>query len=167
MKSDKCKIGEVLLPIEMVQQRERQSYSTFLLKMGLIVLLGLVTYLAPAQISYTVSTVPPLAPNNGAAGVTFEVESMQPVMITGLSCVMSTGATSASVWMRVGGVEHAPGQVDISVANGWSQEVIGASISGADNSSLIPVDFGTHTIQLQPNVRYAFISRGTPVIKPV
>jgi hypothetical protein len=71
--------------------------------------------------------------------VTFEVESRLPIEITQLLCAFSTGATSANVWVRTGGVEHSPGQVSISTANGWWQVVTGAALTGADNTSLIPV----------------------------
>ncbi len=110
--------------------------------------------------TFTVYTSPPLTPNNGSGGVTFEVESTQPIEITQLLCIFSTGATSANVWVRTGGVQHIPGQINISTANGWAQVITGAVITGADNTTLIPINFGTTVIPVQANTRIGFHIEG-------
>ena len=113
-----------------------------------------------AQLQSTVYTVPPLTPSSGSGGVTFEVESTKPIRITGLFCVFSTNATIANVWIRTGGVQHSPGQLHISPANGWTQVVAGAIITGADNSTLRPINFGTSVISVEANTRIGFYIEG-------
>jgi hypothetical protein len=114
---------------------------------------------AHAQLN-SLYTVPPLSPNNGAGGVTFELESSLPIELQGIHCAFTTGATTATVWMRTGGVQHSPGLIDISTANGWSQVIIGATITGADNTTIISIPMGTTVIPLNPNVRYGFHIEG-------
>ena len=125
----------------------------------LMLSLGFVS-VTSAQYQSTVSTVPSLIPNGGNGGITFEVESALSIDITQLSCVFTTGATSANVWVRIGGVEHQPGQINISTVNGWWQVITSASISGADNTSLIPINFNTTVIPVQANVRMGFYIEG-------
>jgi hypothetical protein len=126
---------------------------------ALILMLMFTGFFASGQIN-TVYTVPPLTPNNGAGGVTFELESLLPIEVTQIHCVFSSGATTATVWMRVGGVESAPGVVDISATGGWTQVVIGATITGADNTTIIPIPFGSTVLPLLPSVKYGFHIEG-------
>lgn len=96
----------------------------------------------------TITTSPPLTPNNGQSGITFNVSSSSPVDIDGISNIFSTGATTASVWVRIGGAQGPP---NISTANGWVEVIVGATLTGADNTSLIPIPFGGNSISIPAN----------------
>ncbi|QNR23567.1 fibronectin type III domain-containing protein [Croceimicrobium hydrocarbonivorans] len=89
----------------------------------------------------TITTSPPLTPNNGSNGIAFRVEATSPIEITGLTNVFSTGATSATVWVRQGGVTPG-GTPSITAANGWSQVVVNAPITGANSTALNNIPFG-------------------------
>jgi len=96
----------------------------------------------------TVTTSPPLTPNNGQSGITFQVSSTTPVNITGISNIFTTGATTASVWVRVGGAQTPP---NISTGNGWVEVINNASITGANSTSLVAIPFGTNVISIPAN----------------
>ncbi|PTM04935.1 MAG: hypothetical protein DA405_05640 [Bacteroidetes bacterium] len=96
----------------------------------------------------TITTSPPLTPNNGQSGITFAVSSNTPTEITGISNIFSTGATTASVWVRVGGVNGPP---TISVANGWQEVIVNAPLTGANNTSLVAIPFGANVINIPAN----------------
>ncbi len=96
----------------------------------------------------TITTSPPLTPNNGQAGITFQVSSNTPVDIDGISNIFTSGATSASVWIRIGGAQTPP---NISVGNGWVEVISNAAITGADGTSLINIPFGGATISIPAN----------------
>ncbi len=110
----------------------------------------------------TIITSPPLTPNNGQSGVTFEFESNQPVNIINLENVFSTGASSADLWMRIGGVLH-PGATapNITTANGWSQVITGATVTGANNTNRVLMDFGGQKIAIPANTRIGFFISGS------
>jgi len=98
----------------------------------------------------TITTSPPLTPNNGSGGITFQVSSNTPTEITGISNIFSTGETSADVWIRVGGVSPS-GAPNVSTAGGWTQVITGAAISGANNTALVAIPFGSTKIQVPAN----------------
>jgi hypothetical protein len=60
----------------------------------------------------------------------------------------------------VDGVEALLGTVKISAAGGWAQVMFNALITGADNTSILGIPFGTTVIPLLPNVRYGFHVEG-------
>jgi hypothetical protein len=95
----------------------------------------------------TIITSPPLTPNNGQSGITFAVSSNTPTEITSISNIFST-ATTASVWVRVGGVSGPP---SITVANGWQEIIVNATITGANNTSLVVIPFGGTVINIPAN----------------
>lgn len=98
----------------------------------------------------TITTSPPLTPNNGSGGITFNVSSSTPVDIDGISNIFSSGATTASVWVRIGGAQGPP---NVSTANGWVEVISGATLTGADNTSLIAIPFGGNSISIPPNTQ--------------
>jgi len=105
----------------------------------------------------SVMTTPPLTANNGSGGVTFEIEAQRNVDITALTNIFTTGETSANLWMRTGGVLHASGSApDITAANGWTQVITNAPVTGANSTNSVRMDFGGITIPLQANQRYGF-----------
>lgn len=89
----------------------------------------------------TITTSPPLTPNNGSTGISLRVEASSPIEITGLTNVFTTGATSATVWVRQGGVTPG-GTPNVSTANGWTQVVVNAPITGANSTALDNIPFG-------------------------
>lgn len=68
--------------------------------------------------------------------------------ITGISNIFSTGATTASVWVRVGGAQTPP---NITTANGWVEVIQGATITGANNTALVAIPFGSNVINIPAN----------------
>lgn len=98
----------------------------------------------------TIITSPPLTPNNGSGGITFQVQSNSPVEITGISNIFSTGETSANVWVRIGGVSPS-GAPNVSTAGGWTQVITGGAVAGANNTALVPIAFGTTKIAIPAN----------------
>ncbi|QNR23566.1 fibronectin type III domain-containing protein [Croceimicrobium hydrocarbonivorans] len=106
-------------------------------------LLLLCSYLAAISLygQGTIITSPPLTPNNGSTGISLRVEATSPIEITGLTNVFSTGATSATVWVRQGGVTPG-GTPNVSTANGWTQVVVNAPITGANSTALNNIPFG-------------------------
>jgi len=116
------------------------------MRQKLLLLFSLVSLLSFGQ--GTITTSPPLTPNNGQSGITFAVSSNTPTEITGISNIFSTGATSASVWVRIGGVDGPP---TISTANGWQEIIVNASLTGANNTSLVAIPFGGTVINIPAN----------------
>lgn len=116
------------------------------MKTRLLALLCLLTSGIWAQ--GTLTTSPPLTPNNGQSGITFSVRSNIPTEITGMSNIFSTGADSADIWIRVGGAQNPP---NITTANGWQQVISGAVLSGANNTSLITIPFSGTKISIPAN----------------
>lgn len=96
----------------------------------------------------TVTTSPPLTPNNGQSGITFQVSSSTPVNITGISNIFTSGASTASVWVRIGGTQSPP---NISTGNGWVEVISNASLTGANSTSLVAIPFGTNVISVPAN----------------
>lgn len=105
----------------------------------------------------TITTNPPLVPNNGSGGITFEFESTQPVNITDLLYIFNNGVTSANLWMRVGGVLHTGATTpNISTTNGWAQVLTSAPVTGANTSSQVSMDFQGTKIAIPANTRIGF-----------
>lgn len=78
-----------------------------------------------------VSTTPPLLPNNGAGGITFEVESQVSTVVTDIFNTFTAGSNSVSVWVRTGGVQTTFGAAPvINAANGWVQLISGVTVVG-------------------------------------
>ncbi len=96
----------------------------------------------------TVTTSPPLVANNGQAGITFQVSSTSPINITSISNVFTTGTTSASVWIRIGGTQNPP---NITTANGWVEAIQNATITGANSTTPVAIPFGTNVIAIPAN----------------
>tara|TARA_R110001592_G_scaffold43005_1_gene139546 strand:- start:76986 stop:83351 length:6366 start_codon:yes stop_codon:yes gene_type:complete len=88
--------------------------------------------------------------NNGSGAITFNVSANTPVEITGISNVYTTGNTTGDVWVRVGGVTPG-GSPTVSTANGWTQVITGATITGANSTSLVSIPFGGTKISLAAN----------------
>ncbi len=86
----------------------------------------------------TVTTSPPLTPNNGQSGITFQVSSTTPIDITSLGCILNNGVSSADVWMRVGGVSPS-GAPNITTAGGWTQVATGATATGANGTAVASI----------------------------
>lgn len=107
----------------------------------------------------TITTSPPLNPNNGSGGITFQVSANTPVEITGISNIFSTGAASANVWMRIGGVS-ASGSPSITTANGWTQVITAGAVTGANNTSLAAIAFGSTKISIPANTPVGFFIDG-------
>ena len=104
----------------------------------------------------TITTAPPLVANNGQSGVTFEFESTQPVNIVDLECIFN-GATTANLWMRIGGVLHTGAtSPNISTTNGWSQVITNAPVSGGSTTTKGLMDFGGTKIAIPANTRIGF-----------
>lgn len=99
----------------------------------------------------TITTSPPLINNNGQQGITFNVSSNTPTEITGISCYLNSGVTSADVWIRIGGVS-ASGAPNITTAGGWTQVVTGGTVTGATGSGLAPITIAT-PIQVPANTQ--------------
>lgn len=116
------------------------------MKRILLLLFSIATFFAFGQ--GTVTTSPPLTPNNGQSGITFQVSGNTPINLTGISNIFSTGATTASVWVRVGGAQGPP---NITTANGWVEVISGATITGANNTALVAIPFGTNVINIPAN----------------
>lgn len=97
----------------------------------------------------TITTSPPLVNNNGQSGITFQVSSNTPTEITGISCYLNSGVTSADVWIRIGGVS-ASGSPNVTTAGGWTQVVTGGTVTGATGTGLAPITIAT-PIQIPAN----------------
>ncbi len=108
----------------------------------------------------TVSTTGQMNPNNGSNGITLRVEASSPIEITGLTNVFTTGATSATVWVRQGGVANG-GSPNISTANGWTQVVINAPLTGANSTNDINIPFGGVKIPVPANGAVGIFIEGT------
>ncbi|MCH8555387.1 MAG: hypothetical protein LAT76_09525, partial [Schleiferiaceae bacterium] len=108
----------------------------------------------------TVITSPPLTANNGQQGVTFEVESSVPIIITEIANTYNTGAQTTSVWMRTGGVQSTPGTPpNISVANGWTQIITNATATG-NNTTPVTIPGGPYSIAIPANTPVGFFIEG-------
>jgi hypothetical protein len=110
----------------------------------------------------TVVTSPPLTANNGQSGVTFEVESSVPIIITEIANTFNSGAVPASLWMRVGGVQHNPGAApNITAANGWTQVITSVTATG-NNTTPVPFPGGPYSINIAANTPVGFfVEAGT------
>lgn len=109
----------------------------------------------------TITTSPPLVNNNGQSGITFEVESTQPVNIIGLH-VLFTSGTSANLWMRTGGVQHAANTAPtIDSANGWIQVITNGTVTGANSTTPVALDFNGGKISVPANTRIGFFVDGS------
>jgi len=87
----------------------------------------------------SVTTSPPLTANNGQSGVTFEVISTDPIIITGISNTFNSGSQSGSVWMRLGGVQGTVGVApNVSAAGGWTQVIPNFTATG-NNTTPVPI----------------------------
>ena len=108
----------------------------------------------------TITTAPPLVANNGQSGVTFEFEANQPVNIVNLECIFN-GATSANLWMRVGGVLHTGAtSPNITTANGWAQVITAAPVVGGTTTTKGLMDFQGNKIAIPANTRIGFFVDG-------
>ncbi|MCH8555863.1 MAG: hypothetical protein LAT76_11935, partial [Schleiferiaceae bacterium] len=109
----------------------------------------------------TVVTSPPLTANNGSGGVTFEVESSVPIIITEFANTFNTGTQTVTVWMRVGGVQHTPGaSPNISAANGWTEVITNASAVG-NNTTPSPISGGPYSIAIPASTPVGFYIQGS------
>jgi hypothetical protein len=110
----------------------------------------------------TVVTSPPLTANNGQSGVTFEVESSIPIIITEIANSFNSGSISASLWMRVGGVQHLTGTApNISAANGWTQVITNVTVTG-NGSTPVAYPGGPYSINIPANTPVGFfVDAGT------
>jgi len=97
----------------------------------------------------TITTSPPLVNNNGQSGIVFQVSSNTPTEITGMSCYLNSGVTSADIWIRIGGVS-ASGSPNVTTAGGWTQVVTGGAVTGATGAGLAPITIAT-PIQIPAN----------------
>ena len=118
---------------------------------------GQIGILAVGPNADTISTVPPFIPNNGQSGVTLEFIANQPVDITGMGAVFDNGITSGNVWVRTGGVAGPP---TIDAANGWTQVVTGATVTGANGAAVAYMDFGATKISVPANTRIGLFVEG-------
>ncbi|MEY4969357.1 MAG: hypothetical protein RLZZ261_1128 [Bacteroidota bacterium] len=98
--------------------------------------------------------MPATTPNNGSSVVTFEINSNQPIFLTGMTNVFSAAAGTTGpveVWYRLGGV-LVTGQTtpSVSAANGW---VLGltATATSAGNSTAAAIPFGSTMLSLPAN----------------
>ena len=108
----------------------------------------------------TITTAPPLVANNAQSGVTFEFEANQPVNIVNLECIFN-GATSANLWMRVGGVLHTGATApNITTANGWAQVITAAPVVGGTTTTKGLMDFQGNKIAIPANTRIGFFVDG-------
>jgi hypothetical protein len=106
----------------------------------------------------TVVTSPPLTANNGQSGITFALESSQPVEITEILNVFDATTTSANVWMRTGGVSSSGGPT-VNASNGWVQVVTGATITGANGTTPVSLPIAS-SITIPANTRMGFFIDG-------
>jgi hypothetical protein len=117
-------------------------------------------FFAQAQVR-TVTTTPPLNSNNGSTGVTFEIESTQPIKLIGLDVIFSSN-TNAGLWMRTGGVRHSPSSgPSITAANGWTEVVQATAVTPAGSTSLDPLPFNGVEIIVPANTRLGFFVAGS------
>jgi hypothetical protein len=108
----------------------------------------------------TVVTSPPLINNNGQSGVTFEVESAVPIIITQVANIFNNGSINANLWMRTGGVQHSPGAApNITAANGWTQVISNVTVAG-NGSTPVPYPGGPYSFAIPANTPVGFFIEG-------
>jgi len=110
----------------------------------------------------TVSTG--LVPNNQLSAVTYELSSIQPIFVTGMSTVFNASAGTSGpveIWYRIGGV-LAPGQTVpvVNAANGW---VLGLSTTAVSAGNLTPaaIPFGSTMLVFPANTQIGIAINGT------
>jgi hypothetical protein len=108
---------------------------------------------------FTVVTSPPLTANNGQQGVTFELSTNADIIITGFANTFNTGAQTAEIWYRIGGVQHATGTApNISTANGWVMLANNISVTG-NNTTPVPIP-GNFSLNIPANTDVGFFIGG-------
>lgn len=107
----------------------------------------------------TITTFPPLINNNGAGGITFELESTAAVKITDLKNNFYTGTGNVEIWYRIGGVQHIAGSApSVTTGNGWVMHYTG-SVTGT-NDVLVSLP-GWTDLSLPTNQRVGIALIGT------
>ncbi len=104
----------------------------------------------------TVTTFPPLINDNGSTGVTFEVQSSAPAVITDIKNLFNSGTIPVEVWYRIGGVKHSAGNPSVTAANGWVQHFVGPVV-GNGTSPVSITGWTNLTIPAGQRVGFAIV----------
>lgn len=97
--------------------------------------------------------------NNGSSAISFEIETTIPIEITGIANTYNTGAITAEVWIKPGGITTTAPPLSVTTANGWilHQTIPITGLGGATTTPLT----GLNPIDVDPGTPMGIVITGS------